>query len=113
VLPRPGGGVVRRLIADTGAGNVRSPFQLLMDEADCLQSAGILVGRVQLGGAFAGQFPVYSVPVQVPALNFADPVPIVGVAAVPHGFDGIAAFRFLNRFHYGNFGDPDSFGLEV
>lgn len=104
---------MRRLIADTGTGNGRSPFQLLMDEADCLQSAGILVGRVRLGGAFAGRFPVYSVPVQLPALNFADPVPIVGVAAVPHGFDGIAAFRFLNRFHYGNFGDPDSFGLEV
>jgi hypothetical protein len=27
-------------------------------------------------------------------------------------FDGIACFRFLNRFTYGNFGDPGQFGLE-
>jgi hypothetical protein len=31
---------------------------------------------------------------------------------VPRPFDGIACFRFLNRFTYGNFGDPNQFGLE-
>ena len=25
---------------------------------------------------------------------------------VPRGFDGLTAFRFLNRFQYGSFGDP-------
>ena len=28
------------------------------------------------------------------------------------GFDGIACFGFVNRFTYGNFGDPSQFGLE-
>jgi hypothetical protein len=27
--------------------------------------------------------------------------------------DGIACFGFLNRFHYGNFGDSALFGLET
>jgi hypothetical protein len=27
-------------------------------------------------------------------------------------FDGLACFRFLNRFGYGNFRDPGVFGLE-
>jgi hypothetical protein len=31
----------------------------------------------------------------------------------PTGFDGIACFRFLNRFTYGNFGAATHFGLEV
>ena len=28
------------------------------------------------------------------------------------GFKGVAGFRFLNRFDYGNFGNPAQFGLE-
>jgi hypothetical protein len=36
----------------------------------------------------------------------------VGVPAVPPGFDGLVCFSFLNRFTYGNFGDPSQFGLE-
>ena len=32
---------------------------------------------------------------------------------VPRGLDGLACFRFLNRFSYGNFGDPGQFGLET
>jgi hypothetical protein len=35
------------------------------------------------------------------------------VPAYPVGFGGIACFRFLNRFTYGNFGDPNQFGLEI
>ena len=104
--------LVRRLIADTGAGTLQAMFQLVLDEQDCLRSRGKLVGQVTLGGAFSGQFPVYLVEVHIPALSFLDSVPIVGVQRVPPDFDGIACFRFLNRFQYGNFGDPDSFGLQ-
>jgi hypothetical protein len=35
------------------------------------------------------------------------------VPANPQGFEGIAGFRFLNRFTYGNFGNPAEFGLET
>jgi hypothetical protein len=37
----------------------------------------------------------------------------VGVPYPPPDFDGIACFRFLNRFTYGNFGDKNAFGLEI
>ena len=112
VLSRPGGNVVRRLIADTGAGTARSSFQFILTELDCRHSNGILMGQVQLGGAYAGRFPVYAVDVQIPALSFADTVSVVGVTRVPQGFDGIAGFRFLDRFHYGNSGNPGTFGLQ-
>jgi hypothetical protein len=45
-------------------------------------------------------------------VSFDDSVPVVGVSSVPRGFDGIACFKFLRRFSYGNFGNPDGFGLE-
>lgn len=41
------------------------------------------------------------------------PVAAVPANALPTGLDGIAAFRFLNRFAYGNFGAPEHFGLET
>jgi hypothetical protein len=104
--------LVRRLMADTGAGTRQSVFQLIFDENDCFQSGAILIDHVQLGGAYSGVFPVYLVEVRIPLLNFDEPVPVVGVSHVPAGFDGIAGFKFLNRFHYGNFGNPDYFGLE-
>jgi hypothetical protein len=57
VLPANGGqNVVRILVADTGAGTRQSVFQLLLDENDCLQSGSILMGQVQLGGAYSGSF---------------------------------------------------------
>ena len=65
-----------------------------------------------LGGAYSGRYRVYVVPAQIPALGFAQNIPVVGVPSVPTRFNGIAAFRFLNRFTYGNFGDPGQFGLE-
>jgi hypothetical protein len=34
-------------------------------------------------------------------------------ALLPPGLDGLAGFRFLNTFNYGNFGDPDQFCLET
>ncbi len=115
VLPLVSGGQdqVRCLLADTGAGSQQTIFQLLLAEMDCLLAGGVLMGQVQLGGALAGWFRLYPVRIRIPALNVDEPVPIVGVSQVPHGFDGIAAFRFLNRFHYGNFGKPTSFGLDL
>jgi hypothetical protein len=113
-LPLPGGAEhLVRLVADTGAGTRQSVFQLILAENDCLQGGGIPMGRVQLGGAYSGWFPVYLVGVRISQLNFDEPVPAVGVSRVPPGFDGIAGFKFLNRFHYGNFGNPDSFGLDL
>jgi hypothetical protein len=107
-----GHGVLRRLVADTGAGNRQSVFELVLLEHDCLQCGGIPMGQVQLGGAYSGWFPLYLVEVRIPQLNFDEPVPVIGVAFVPQGFDGIAGFRFLNRFNYGNHGNPDAFGLD-
>jgi hypothetical protein len=112
-LPTGGQNLVRRLVADTGAGARQSVFQLILQETDCRQCGGILMGQVTLGGAYRGSFPIYMVDVRIPQLNFNEPVPTVGVTQVPQGFDGIAGFRFLNRFHYGNFGAPDWFGLDL
>jgi hypothetical protein len=111
ILPRASGIVVRSLLADTGAGNRRASFELVLAESDCLQLSRRPMGQTQLGGAYSGQFHVYSIEVRIPALQFIDNVPVVGVPAVPRNFDGIAGFKFLNRFQYGNFGDPDVFGL--
>ena len=36
----------------------------------------------------------------------------VEVPVVPDGFRGVTGFRLLNRFDYGNFGNPALFGLE-
>ena len=109
----PGGQpLTRTLLADTGAGSHQSGFDLILDEDDCLLCGGIPVSTVKLRGAFIGTFPVYALAVQVPAFGFAKRVRAVGVPSVPAGFDGIACFGFLNRFHYGNFGDAGSFALE-
>jgi len=108
-----GQGVPRRLVADTGAGTRRDTFELILDEDDCLQCGGVYVHSVRLRGAYTGSFPVYDVDVNVPGLEFDEPVNVVRVPNVPVGFDGIACFRFLRRFHYGNFGDPDAFGLDT
>jgi hypothetical protein len=103
------------LLADTGAGPRHSPFELVLSKADCQRFGVRQVGGVGLGGAYSGVFPVYVVSVEVPALNFAQYVTAVAVPAaqLPPGLEGIAAFRFLNRFHYGNFGDPNQFALET
>lgn len=68
---------------------------------------------VGLGGAYAGQYPLYQLRLQVPELGFAAAVRVVGVPTNPQYFEGIAGFRFLNRFTYGNFGIPAEFGLET
>jgi len=105
--------VVRNLLADTGAGKARAGFELLLEENDCLLCGGLTSKAVILGGAYTGAYPVYLVRVQLPHLGFDHHLPTVGVPAAPAGFDGIACFRFLNRFNYGNFADPARFGLEI
>lgn len=113
MLPHVKGRRRRRLLADTGAGSDESGFELLFCEADCERSGdNNLLGQVQLGRAYSGWFNVYSIEVRIPRLNFSEAVAVVGVPQVPDGFDGIACFKFLNRFHYGNFGDADRFGLK-
>ena len=68
---------------------------------------------IPLGGAFTGSFPLYELRVRVPSLGFDRMLRAVGIPRMPVGFAGIAAFAFLNRFGYGNFADPDLFGLEL
>src|SRR5262249_55550535 len=112
-LVASGQDVVRHLLADTGAGTNRSGFELLLPETDCLQAHGNPLRGVRLSGAYLGSFPLYLIRVQIPALGFDRYVRAVGVLSAPPGMDGVAAFGFLNRFSYGNFGDPGQFGLEV
>jgi hypothetical protein len=102
----------RNLLADTGAGSRSSASQLILEEDDCLLCGGIFYQTVKLGGAYVGSFPVYDLQIQIPTLGFDQYLRAVGVPVVPAGFDGIACFSFLNRFTYGNFGDPNQFGLE-
>lgn len=111
-LARGGQLIPRILLADTGAGTRTDPFQLILDEDDCLLCGGLAGTSVTLGGAYVGSFPLYDIRVQVPALGFDQNLRAVGVPSLPAGFDGIACFGFLNRFTYGNFGDPNQFGLE-
>jgi hypothetical protein len=108
----PGHEVIRHLLADTGAGTARAGFEFILDENDCLQAGGRPAQSVSLGGAYVGTYRVYVVRVRVPVLGFDQHVRSVGVPSVPPGLDGLAGFRFLNRFTYGNFGDPGRFGLE-
>jgi hypothetical protein len=103
----------RNLLADTGAGPAQGGFDLLLEERDCLMCGGMPAHPVVLGGAFTGSYPVYHVRVRLPVLGFDQYLAVVGVTGVPAGFDGIACFQILNRFGYGNFGDPRQFGLEI
>ena len=112
-LAQGGQKVTRRLLADTGAAGRRDPFELILDEVDCLLCGGKLSKMVSLGGSFAGTHPVYGFPIEIPQLNFNRYLPVVGVANPPKGFDGVACFRVLSRFTYGNFGNPLAFGLET
>ena len=114
VLPlATGQETVRNLLADSGAGTARAGFELILDEGDCLLAGGRPAQMVSLGGAYVGMYPVYVVRIRIPRLKFDRHVRSVGVATVPPGFDGLAAFRFLNRFTYGNFGSPGQFGLKI
>jgi hypothetical protein len=111
-LAQGGQTMARNLLADTGAGSLFSGFELILDEDDCLLCGGNPLQPTTLGGAYAGTFPIYLLPVQVPVLGFAKNVRAVGAPSNLPGFDGIACFSFLSRFHYGNFGNSALFGLE-
>jgi hypothetical protein len=102
----------RTLLADTGVGSLISRFELILDENDCILCGGNRLPPVTLGGAYTGSFPTYLLRVQVPALAFAKNLRVVAVPSVSAGIDGLACFKFLNRFHYGNFGKRAVFGLE-
>lgn len=104
--------MTRVLLADTGAGSDRAGFELVLDEDDCLLCTTTAMGQVQVRGAYSGSYPIYGIRVEVPQLTFAGRIRVVGVPTTPTGLDGIAGFRFLNRFGYGNFGDKGQFGLE-
>src|SRR5215208_6552708 len=101
------------LHADTGAGAASSVFDLLLLESDCWLCGRPTGSFVPLTGAYAGgTYYLFEVRVQIPALAFDADLSAVGVPAVLDGFRGVAGFRFLNRFDYGNFGNPAQFGLE-
>jgi len=102
----------RVVLADTGAGSQSAGIDLILDEDDCLLCGGLAGTSVILGGAYVGSFPLYDLAVQLPALGFAKALRAVGVPSISAAFDGIACFGFLNRFHYGNFGNSSVFGLE-
>lgn len=106
--------ITRTLLADTGAGSLSAPFELVLSTSDCQQFRWRPLGTVRLGGAFAGAFPVYSLRVEIPALQWVRVVAAVAVpiASLPSALDGIAGFRFLNSFTYGNFSNPSQFCLE-
>lgn len=112
-LARGGKSISRRLLADTGAGTNTTGFELLIDEQDCLLCGGNPLQPIVLGGAYRGSYPIFLVQVRIPSLGFDRFIPVVGVTGTPRGCDGMAGFRFLNRFHYGNFGNPKQFGLEI
>ena len=108
-----GQGISRVLLADTGAGRSHVGFDLLLQENDCLACGGIPAQSVVLSGAYAGTFRVFVIRVTIPTLSYDHFLRAVAVHHVPPGMDGIAGFRFLNRFTYGNFGDLRQFGLEI
>jgi hypothetical protein len=108
--------VTRTLLADTGAGGLDAPFEMILRVSDCERYMGLRSSDdVQLGGAIVGTYPIYALRVEIPALSFARMARVVAVpdAACPAGLDGIAGFRFLSSFTYGNFGDRNRFGLET
>jgi hypothetical protein len=108
-----GDALPRLLLADTGGGDAAAGFDLIMHQDDCDRCAKRVSHRVQLGGAYSGWYPVYLMRVQIPTIGFDDSIHAVGMADTTDDFDGIACFRFLNRFTYGNFGDANGFGLEL
>jgi len=104
----------RTLLADTGGGRRHSRWDVILSTDDCRLFGLNQVGVVHLEGAYAGDFPLVMVHAALPALEGTRE--LVAVAIPPEqmrlGTDGLAGFRFLNSFHYGNFGDPGQFGLE-
>lgn len=108
-----GQGAASNLLADTGAGGNNSPFEIVLDQQTCAAYGGNPGQTVSLSGAYAGAFPTYVVRALIPPLGFDQYVRAVAVATVPTNLSGVACFRLLNRFTFGNFGMPGQFGLEA
>jgi hypothetical protein len=115
MTPNRATSVSRTLLADTGAGSRYGGFELILTVPDCRRFQIQRGPNVYLRGAYSGNFFTYMVRIEIPALGFAGRVTAVPVPAMqlPIGFDGLAAFSFLNRFTYGNFGHNDQFCLET
>src|SRR5713226_9521244 len=77
----------RTLLADTSAGSQISGFVLILDEDDCVLCGGNPLHPVTLGEAYSGSFPTYLLPVQIPALGFAQNLRVVGVPSISVAFD--------------------------
>ena len=105
----------RTLLADTGAGHDTAPFELVLSFTDCERFGNLRPSIVGISGAIEGIFPIFKMWVEVPQLEFRRKIAVVAVPhdQLPEGLDGIAAFRFLNSFTYGNFGNSAEFGLET
>ncbi len=58
-------------------------------------------------------YPIYGIRVEIPQLGFDERVEAACVPKTPAGLDGIACFRFLDRFAYGNFAVRGEIGLEA
>jgi hypothetical protein len=102
----------RSLLADSGAGSQQFRIELILLEGDCLRCGASPLKPIKLGGAYSGWYPTYVMTVELAGLGVLLNVRAAAVPSAPVGFDGIACFRFINRFTYGNFGDPTQFGLE-
>lgn len=113
--PGHGQEVSRVLLADTGGGTLYSAWDLILTEGDCQLLNHGDVSPITLSGAFAGTFSTFYVHAAIPALGTSHTLVAVAVPAgrFSLGIDGIAGFRFLNTFHYGNFGDGTQFCLET
>jgi len=105
----------RTLLADTGAGPRFSPFEIVLSHADIARFGQQELGEAGVIGALQGRLTVFSVQLQIPRLGVDISVDALSAPSLSMlgGLDGIAAFRFLNSFFYGNFGSPYEFGLEV
>lgn len=107
--------VNRVLLADTGAGPRFSPFEIVLSHADIARFSMEESGSVGVSGALQGRLQVHKVQLQISALSINRYVSALSAPAssLLMGLDGIAAFRFLNSFSYGNFGSASEFGLEI
>ena len=105
----------RVLLADTGAGDAFTAVELILIQRDGERFGREWLGNAQAGGFVRGNFEIQLVPIVIPALNVARLATalLIPPSELPQGLSGIAGFRLLNKFSYGNFGDPKRFGLEA
>ena len=113
--PMSGFTSTRILLADTGAGAQKEPVDFVLSKLDGARFGEFFQGTAHSSGAIPGQFAIFVFLISIPALNFHRRCNgmLVPAETLPDGLDGIATFRFLNSFSYGNFGNPREFGLET